>query len=100
MHETAPSSREACVSIYTGYGRGYQPGNLHDIVVRDVSSLGAQYAVMVKADVQGRTPNRRASPLVTDMQSVGTFQSTDIAQMVTLVNSLTDDQASLLASTT
>ena len=52
VHETAPSSREACVSIYTGYGTGYQPGNLHDIVVRNVSSLGAQYAVMVKADVQ------------------------------------------------
>ncbi len=37
------------------------------------------------------------SHLVTDMQSVGSFTSTDIAQMVTLVNSLTDDQASLLA---
>jgi hypothetical protein len=36
------------------------------------------------------------SHLVTDMQSVGTFQSGDIGQMVTLVNSLTDDQISLL----
>ena len=52
VHETVASNREACVKIYTGYGTGYQPGNLHDIVVRNVSSLGAQYAVMVKADVQ------------------------------------------------
>lgn len=51
VREPVPSGREACVKIYTGYGTGYQPGNLHDIVVRNVSSLGAQYAVMVKADV-------------------------------------------------
>jgi len=45
-------------------------------------------------------PQQRAwllSHLVTDMQSVGTFQSNDIAQMVTLVNTLTDDQVNLLA---
>ena len=45
-------------------------------------------------------PQQRAwllSHLVTDMQSVGSFTSDDIARMVTLVNTLTDDQASLLA---
>jgi hypothetical protein len=45
-------------------------------------------------------PQQRAwllSHLVSDMQSVGSFTSSDTAQMVTLVNSLTDDQASLLA---
>jgi hypothetical protein len=45
-------------------------------------------------------PQQRAwllSHLVTDMQSVGSFTSDDIAGMVTLVNALTDDQASLLA---
>ncbi len=45
-------------------------------------------------------PQQRAwlvSHLVTDMQNVGSFTSSDIAQMVTLVNALTDDQASLLA---
>ena len=52
VRETVPSTREACVKIYTGYGTGYRPGNLHDIVVRNVSSLGARYAVMVSADVQ------------------------------------------------
>ncbi len=44
-------------------------------------------------------PQQRAwllSHLVTDMQSVRTLQSNDIAQMVTLVNSLTDDQVNLL----
>ncbi len=44
-------------------------------------------------------PQQRAwllSHLVTDMQSVGSFSSNDIAQMVTLINTLTDDQASLL----
>ena len=45
-------------------------------------------------------PQQRAwllSHLVTDMQSVGSFTSEDIARMATLVNSLSDDQASLLA---
>ena len=45
-------------------------------------------------------PQQRAwllSHLVTDMQSVGSFQNDDIARMVTLVNALTDDQVSLLA---
>jgi hypothetical protein len=44
-------------------------------------------------------PQQRAwllSHLVTDMQSVGTFQSDDIARMVTLINTLTDDQVNLL----
>ena len=45
-------------------------------------------------------PQQRAwllSHLVTDMQSVGSFTSDDIARSVTLVNALTDDQVSLLA---
>ena len=45
-------------------------------------------------------PQQRAwllSCLVTDMQSVGSFTSDDIARTVTLVNALTDDQVSLLA---
>lgn len=50
--EPAASVREACVKIYTGYGDGYQQGNLRNIAVRNVTSLGAKYAVMVKADVK------------------------------------------------
>jgi hypothetical protein len=45
-------------------------------------------------------PQQRAwllSHLVTDMQSVGSFTSDDVARMVTLVNSLADDQVNLLA---
>jgi hypothetical protein len=45
-------------------------------------------------------PQQRAwllSCLVTDMQSVGSFTSDDIARTVTLINTLTDDQVSLLA---
>jgi hypothetical protein len=45
-------------------------------------------------------PQQRAwllSHLVTDMQSVGSFTSSDVARTVTLVNTLTDDQVSLLA---
>ncbi len=50
--EKAASSREACVKIYTGYGTGYERGNLRNIVVNNVVSLGAKYAVMVKAGVK------------------------------------------------
>jgi hypothetical protein len=45
-------------------------------------------------------PQQRAwllSQLVTDMQSAGAFSSNDIAKMVTLINSLSDDQVALLA---
>lgn len=49
--EPSPSAREACVKIYTGYGSGYTRGNLRNITVRNVTSRGAKYAVMVKADV-------------------------------------------------
>lgn len=51
VHEEAPSDREACVKIYTGYGHGYQPGNLRRITVRDVLARGAGCAVMVRAEV-------------------------------------------------
>jgi hypothetical protein len=49
--EPSPSMREACVKLYTGYGSGYTRGNLRNITVRNVTSRGAKYAVMVKADV-------------------------------------------------
>ncbi len=52
VREEIPSSREACVKIYTGYGTGYEKGNLRNIVVNNVVSLGAKYAVMVKAGVR------------------------------------------------
>jgi hypothetical protein len=50
--EEAASTRESCVSIYTGYGAGYRQGNLRNISVRHVVSRGARYAVQVRADVR------------------------------------------------
>ncbi|MDD4869814.1 MAG: hypothetical protein PHR77_04580 [Kiritimatiellae bacterium] len=50
--EETTSAREACVKIYTGYGTGYKKGNLRNIVVNNVVSRGAKYAVMVKAGVK------------------------------------------------
>ena len=50
--EESASTREACVKIYTGYGRNYTKGNLRNIVVDHVVSLGAKSAVMVRADVK------------------------------------------------
>lgn len=52
MQEDQPVSREATVKIYTGYGGGYQEGNLRNIVISNVTSLGAAYAVMVSAAVK------------------------------------------------
>lgn len=52
VQEDAESAREACVKIYTGYGSGYQKGNLRNIVVNSVHARGAQYAVLVKAAVR------------------------------------------------
>ena len=50
--EEAPSVRESCVRIYTGYGSGYGKGNLRNISVTNVVSRGARFAVIVKADVK------------------------------------------------
>ncbi|MEI6070720.1 MAG: hypothetical protein WCS31_02925 [Verrucomicrobiae bacterium] len=50
--EDIPSSRECCVKIYTGYGAGYKKGNLRNIVITNVISKGARFAVMVKAAVK------------------------------------------------
>jgi hypothetical protein len=57
---------------------------------------GTAFAIEQPPDT---APQQRAwllSHLVTDMQSVGSFTGGEIGQMVTLVNSLTDDQISLL----
>ena len=52
FREAAASEREAVVKIYTGYGKSYKPGNLRNIAVNDVLSVGARWAVMIKADVK------------------------------------------------
>lgn len=50
--ETSEGGREATVKIYTGYGDGYNAGDIHDITVKDVTSQKAKYAVMIAADVE------------------------------------------------
>ena len=52
IYETSEGGREATVKIYTGYGDGYNPGDIHDIKVENVTSQKAKYAVMVAADVE------------------------------------------------
>lgn len=44
--------REASVKIYTGYGSGYNVGDIHDIRVKNVVSETSDYAVLVKAETE------------------------------------------------
>lgn len=50
--ETDLGDREATVKIYTGYGSGYQKGDIHDIRVSNVVSKKAKYAVMVACEAE------------------------------------------------
>lgn len=50
--ETDDGDREATVKIYTGYGSGYQKGDIHDIRVKNVVSKKAKYAVMVACETE------------------------------------------------
>ena len=62
--------------------------------------LGLAGTTLAMDQPPATAPQQRAwllSHLVTDMQSVGSFTSGDVAQMVSLVNTLSDDQVSLLA---
>ena len=53
--ETGEGDREATVKIYTGYGDGYNKGDIHDIRVNNVVSEKAKYAVMVACDAENLT---------------------------------------------
>jgi len=46
--ETDEGSRDATVMIYTGYGDGYNKGDIHDIKVSGVTSKMANFAVKVR----------------------------------------------------
>lgn len=52
IKESKQGSRTAIVSIYTGYGDGYNSGDIHDIEVSNVTSETAKYAVEVNAEVK------------------------------------------------
>ena len=52
VKETNEGGREATVKIYTGYGDGYNAGDIHDIKVNDVISEKAKYALMVNCELE------------------------------------------------
>ena len=55
FHETGEGERESTVKIYTGYGDGYNKGDIHDISVKNIYSKIAKFAVQVVADVENVT---------------------------------------------
>ena len=52
VFETDNGDREATVKIYTGYGSGYQKGDIHDVRVSNVVSKKAKYSVMVACEAE------------------------------------------------
>lgn len=52
VKETDEGGREATVKVYTGYGDGYNKGDIHDIKITDVVSEKAKYAVMVACEAE------------------------------------------------
>ena len=50
VKETGEGKREATIKIYTGYGDGYNKGDIRNIRVRDVVAEKAKYAVMVACE--------------------------------------------------
>ena len=55
IKETSEGGREATVKIYTGYGYGYNKGDIHDIKISNITSEKAQYAVMVDCESENLT---------------------------------------------
>ena len=52
VHEKNDGQRESVVKIYTGYGDGYNAGDIHDISVKNITSESAEYTVQIVAEVQ------------------------------------------------
>jgi len=55
VYESEEGNRAQTVKIYTGYGDGYNAGDLHDIEVSNVVAQTAKYAVKVDAEVKNVT---------------------------------------------
>ncbi len=55
IKETGEGEREATVKVYTGYGDGYNAGDIHDIKICDVTSEKAKYALMVNCETENLT---------------------------------------------
>ncbi|MBQ1979476.1 MAG: hypothetical protein II228_06420, partial [Alistipes sp.] len=52
VFETDNGDREATVKIYTGYGSGYQKGDIHNVRVSNVVSKKSKYSVMVACEAE------------------------------------------------
>ena len=55
VEEVGEGDREATVKIYTGYGDGYNKGDIYDISVKNVVSNFSKYAVMVDCEPENLT---------------------------------------------
>ncbi len=55
IKETGEGEREATVKVYTGYGDGYNAGDIHDIKICNVTSEKAKYALMVNCETENLT---------------------------------------------
>lgn len=55
VKETGEGEREATVKVYTGYGDGYNEGDIHDIKISDVISEKAKYALMIDCKTRNLT---------------------------------------------
>ena len=52
IKETDEGGRKATVEIYTGYGDGYNAGDIHDIKINNVVSQKARYALRIRCEAE------------------------------------------------
>ncbi|MBO5020092.1 MAG: hypothetical protein J6D52_05460 [Clostridia bacterium] len=55
IKESGEGQREATVKVYTGYGEGYNAGDIHDVVIRNVTSEKAKYAFLINCETKNLT---------------------------------------------
>ena len=52
VEESGEGARMAAVTIYTGYGDGYTPGDIHNITVNGVHAKSSRFGLEVRADIR------------------------------------------------
>lgn len=55
LNETNEGAREATVKVYTGYGDGYNYGDIHDITIKNITATTSKYAYMTNCDTANLT---------------------------------------------
>ena len=55
VQETAEGDRSATVMVYTGYGDGYNAGDIHDIRISDVTAQTAKQALLIRCEAANLT---------------------------------------------